>query len=397
MNQQQADEPTAPFGTRPDYDGMSIVNLVSSLVAGLGGAPAHSPCPALPADEIARYRNVVLMVIDGLGYRFLQQQPSNLIAEAMLARLTSVFPSTTASAITSYLTGLTPLEHGLTGWFTYLRELGSIATVLPFRPRHGGPTYSAMGVDPARLFRWPNVFEQLHATSAIVTPHYLAESDYSRSTAGPASRFPYRDLHGYFEAIEAALRTPAQRRYVYAYWPELDSLCHRHGTRSAVVTAHFEDLCTGLRGFLSTHRTDDTLILVCADHGHIDTAADRTVELNAHPELARCLAMPLCGEPRAAFCYVHADAAAQFERYVTCELAEQCQLLTRNDLFDSNLLGSGRRHLEIDHRVGDYLLLMRDNWVIRDRLPGEEKLVQIGVHGGLSDEEVFVPLARFVA
>lgn len=380
---------------RPDYGGASIANLMASLVAGLDGVPRHAPCGALDPDDVARFRNVVLLVIDGLGYEYLRQQPPNPIAAAVQARLTSVFPSTTASAITSYLTGLTPREHGLTGWFTYLRELGSVATVLPFRPRHGGPGYRNMGVDPARIFHWSSVFEQVDAQCTIVTPRRIVDSDYSRATAGPAGRVAYDDLQGYFDTIQSALRAPAQRRYIYAYWPELDSLCHRFGTRSDEVRAHFDALCQGLQRLLDDHRDGETLLLICADHGHIDTHSGRTVDLEDHSQLAQYLSLPLCGEPRAAFCYVHADAAMAFETYVRRELAEQCMLWPRRELLQSGLLGEGRSHPELGHRVGDYLLLMRQNWVIRDRLPGEEKLVQVGVHGGLSCEEVYVPLARF--
>lgn len=389
------EHPAASPYLRPDYEGGSIVNLVASVVAGLGGQACHAPCPALPVEEVGRFRNVVLLLIDGLGWEFLQQQDDNLISDAVRTRLTSVFPSTTATAITSYMTGLTPSEHGLTGWFTYLRELGSVATVLPFRPRHGGPSYSAMGIPPERVFHWPNVFERMQASSSVVTPHYIVDSDYSRATAGPAQRLPYRDLDGYFHAIEQALRTPADRRYVYAYWPELDSLCHVHGTTSKQVRQHFEALCTGLEKLLAGYRDGETLLLLCADHGHIDTAPASTLDVESHPHLVQCLSLPLCGEPRAAFCYVHADRAETFERYVAEELADQCRLVPRAELLDSGLLGGGSAHAELHHRVGDYLLLMQDNRVIRDRLPGQEKLVQVGVHGGLSAQELFVPLARF--
>ncbi len=385
----------ADIPSAPDYSGSGIVNLVSSLVAGLGGNALHPECTALTGAEVARYRNVVLLLIDGLGFEFLQRQPPNVITDGLHARLTSVFPSTTASAITSYFTGMSPYEHGLTGWFTFLRELGSVATVLPFRPRIGGPAYSAAGIDPLQIFQWPTVFERMQATCAVVTPHYIADSDYSRATTGGARRFPYRELKGYFAAIRNALQVPASRRYVYAYWSELDSLCHRHGTRSEAAVAHFADLGIELDRFLDTAGDGETLVLMCADHGHIDTATEFTLEIEQHPELGHCLALPLCGEPRAAFCYVHTDAARRFEHYVRNELADQCVLVSRSQLLASDLLGTGSAHNELSQRIGDYLILMRGRWVIRDRLPGEQKVVQMGVHGGGSAEEMHVPLIRF--
>jgi hypothetical protein len=38
---------------------------------------------------------------------------------------------------------------------------------------------------------------------------------------------------------------------------------------------------------------------------------------------------------------------------------------------------------------------MRDNYVVRDSLPFEKPHSQIGVHGGLSDAELKVPLCLF--
>ena len=42
--------------------------------------------------------------------------------------------------------------------------------------------------------------------------------------------------------------------------------------------------------------------------------------------------------------------------------------------------------------MGDYVLLLRENYILKDRLPGERAFRHIGVHGGLSEDEVLVPL-----
>ena len=58
----------------------------------------------------------------------------------------------------------------------------------------------------------------------------------------------------------------------------------------------------------------DTLVIVTADHGIIDTARDRVIDLEDHPQLAETLVLPLCGEPRVAYCYVRPDRRRDFER-----------------------------------------------------------------------------------
>ncbi len=102
--------------------------------------------------------------------------------------------------------------------------------------------------------------------------------------------------------------------------------------------------------------------------------------------------MPLCGEPRTAYCYVRQERTQHFERYITTNLDHACQLTESKQLIASGYFGLGHSHPELHHRVGDYTLLMKENYVIRDRLLTEKPFTQIGVHGGLSHQELYVPL-----
>ena len=56
--------------SQPDYQGGSIVYLRALLILGLGGAPrGYAPLRALKTERLQRYRNIVLLVIDGLGHQ----------------------------------------------------------------------------------------------------------------------------------------------------------------------------------------------------------------------------------------------------------------------------------------------------------------------------------------
>jgi len=115
----------------PNYKNQSIVNLMASLAKILGGHSQYEPLEGLNlADSIDK--NILLIVLDGLGYEFLQKYGKNsFLHQNLKGKMTSVFPSTTASAITSFATGLAPQQHGLTGWFVYLEEIKKITAVLP--------------------------------------------------------------------------------------------------------------------------------------------------------------------------------------------------------------------------------------------------------------------------
>ena len=378
----------------PDYTGGSIVNLMSSVIAARGGGPSEYPAlKFLPPFPLSDVKNIVVLVIDGLGYEFLEQVGGGgTLHQHLRARMTSVFPSTTASAITTFLTGTAPQQHGLTGWHVYLKEFGNVLAVLPFRPRHGGSSLGGSGVDAARFFGHTSVFDKLLTRSYQVVPKRIAHSDFNLAHSGQASIITYKSLSRFFGGIKGVLRDNGERKYVYAYWPELDSTSHIYGVGSAESARHFSQLDEAFGRFLNCINRDETTVIVTADHGLIDSSPDRLIELENHPELAQTLVVPLCGERRVAYCYVHPHKQERFEAYVQTELAQQVDLVKSHELIERGFFGLGQSHPRLADRVGHYTLIMRENYVIRDRVLGEERYDHIGVHGGVSRHEMYVPL-----
>lgn len=379
---------------KPDYGGGSLVNLMASLILGLGGeSHAYVPLRALEPGQLQRYRSIVLLVIDGLGHRYLAASAAGSVLRAHLrGRITSVFPTTTATAITSFYTGLAPQQHGLTGWHTWFRELGCVLKVLPARARYGGPSLGEVKIDATRLFDHPPVFDRLRARSHVVAPRFIAGSDFNRAHRGRAAVRGYETLEEMFGEISRVVRAPGGRRYVYAYWPDLDRIAHEHGIGSEAAQAHLAEFDAGFARFLERLAGSDTLVVATADHGIIDTAPEHLIDLGDHPELAGMLVLPLCGEPRVAYCYVRPDRTRDFEHYADRELAPYAVLRPSRDLVAQNFFGTGVPHPRLDERIGDYTLIMKGNHVIRDWLFGEQRYTQVGVHGGLSEQELYVPL-----
>lgn len=377
----------------PDYHSGSIVNLMSSIRLALGGADYGYPPLAQLSTKDLGTRRIVLMVIDGLGYNYLSSRRDSTFNRHLQGPLTSVFPTTTASAITSFYTGVAPQQHGITGWFMWLRELGSVATVLPFMPRHGGISYTQLGVEPRQLFNRPSMFADLEARCHVVNPAHITDSAYSRAGTGPAQRHPCTGIASFFKQLRTILSTKGfDRTFAFAYWAQLDTLAHQYGAASRQVAAHFEELDGAFAAFLEEIAGTDTTVLVTADHGHIDTRPDRVLHLEDHPALREDLTLPLCGEPRVAYCYVRAHRREHFEAYIGEHLSHCCELQPSYRLLEQGYFGLGEPHPRLHERIGDYVLLMKDNYVISERLLGEGPFNQTGVHGGLSADELYVPL-----
>lgn len=378
---------------KPDYQGGGIVNLIASIASGFGAKSAYPPAHALGVDEIAAARNVVLFVIDGLGANYLARtQPKGSLRECQRATLTSTFPSTTATAITSFMTGLAPQHHGLTGWHIYFREIGAVLAVLPFRPRHGGPALSEYGLTPAELLRNPSLFNNLDGACHVVSPAKIVNSPFNATHAGCAHRVGYSKLSDLLTVVHDIVRSTSGRQYVYAYYSELDALAHAHGVESDTVRSKLTRLDSAFGQFLDGIAGSDTLVIVTADHGFIDTRPDTVIDLSEHGELADMLIVPLCGEARVAYCYLPAGRAGAFEHYVNKHLAHCANVHRSSELIAEGWFGPGTPSSRLAERVGDYTLIMQENYVIRDHLPGEHRHVQIGVHGGTSEDEMLVPL-----
>ncbi|HEX6828466.1 MAG TPA: alkaline phosphatase family protein [Burkholderiales bacterium] len=380
---------------RPDYHGGSIVNLMASLGRSLGAdAAPYAPLATLPPDALGSARNVVLLVLDGLGAGFLERAgPGGALHTHRHGTMTSVFPPTTATAITAFMTGVAPRQHGLTGWFTYLKETAGVIAVLPYRARHGGGTLREGGVDPAQLFSARPFADTLAVKCFAVSPKEIAHSDFNTYHAGRSELCPYEGVAGLFAAIEAVVKSGGDaRQYVYAYYPGLDSLAHVFGISSPRVGALFSRIDDAFGAFLKKIAGTDTTVVVSADHGFVDVAPGRTVELDDHPRFAQTLVLPLCGEPRLAYCYVHPDRREAFESYVGNELADCATLLPSADLLAGDWFGLGPAHPRLAERVGHYALVMKDGWAVKDWVLGERRHVHIGCHGGVTADEMYVPL-----
>jgi len=375
----------------PDYQHSSLVNLMSRLAREFGANDqAYAAFEHEALAPLTDYQHIVLLIIDGMGARYLARQTGYLHAH-QCAELTSVFPTTTASAITTFMTGLAPQQHGLTGWFTYLKELGAVTAVLPCQLRGSREVITERGIDIAALYGHVPFFDLLQVNSTVLAPGWIINSPFNIAHSGRARRVGYTNLASLFGNLRGLLHED-ERQYIYAYWPEFDRLSHQFGNGSEQVAQHYRELDTSLAQFMESIAGTRTLLLVTADHGFIDTQPDRLINLHEHPVLHDCLSLPLSGEPRVAYCYVHPHKTQTFIDYVQANFSQQMALVDSQELIRQHAFGLGEAHPQLAQRVGDYALIMKDNYVIKDWVAGEKPFFQYGVHGGISEQEMQVPL-----
>ena len=382
---------------KPDYETGSIVNLMASLAQSMGASTnPYAPLSSLNSKQLAESQNLILLVIDGLGYEFLQKyRQDSFIAQHIKQSLTSVFPSTTATAITAFATALPAQQHAITGWYMYFKEIKQVMAVLPFTPRGEGRkdfTFEEM----QQVINLPTpLVNRINRQSFVINPRFIAESNYNRLISGKAQRIGYDSLEQCFSQIKQTCQQNKEKKYIYAYWPEFDACCHENGTAHEKTMALFKTLDVGFERLIESLSGENFQLILTADHGLINASEENTILLNDYPAIRDCLAQPLCGEPRAAYCYVKPELQQQFENRVKQELGVFCDLYKVEELIEQHYFGLHQPSSLLSQRLGNYVLLMKNNFIIRDFLEDEKKFTQTGVHGGLSPEELLVPLAQF--
>lgn len=383
----------------PDYAEGGLFGFIGSISSFLDGAPWRFDGVNADVEGDAEARSqpdpaiVVFLLIDGLGDNFLQSygDGSTLLARRV-RRITSVFPSTTASAVTTTLTGISPASHGLTGWFIRDQRFDGVLAPLPMTLRAGGHLRGRSAL--RRLFPYDSLFQNRTRPTVMVSPRYIAWSPFSQRHGRGADVLAYDGLDGLLEAVVAAVARmkSAGGGYVHAYYPEFDAVSHEFGSRSAEAIAEFwridavfARLCERLGG-------SGIDVVVSADHGFIDSPEERLVRLDACPEALAMLAAPLWGERRAALCELREGAEADFGGFVREALKGKAVLVRSADLVEHGFFGPGVPHPRLRERTGSHALLMEPGWTVWDPQPGEPLHAMLGVHGGLTPDEMWVPL-----
>jgi hypothetical protein len=400
----------------PHYDGYSIANLAAT-VASILGVAMDGGAPPLPGDWWrdlgAGIRCVLLIVLDATGYRQLQRYMAeersvfSALADAgSLLPITSVFPSTTVTALTTLWTGLTPLGHGFLGTKLLLPEQGVLANMLKMAPAvyPRGGTLEDWGWDPERFVAAPSLGKHLRAAGVGAVAHTRLSFIGSTLTRiflrGMEQTRGYVGLSDLWLNLRGTLmeRSPDERLFVDAYWGGIDNVGHVYGPEGAYLPSALGHLARSFEeeflARLPRAARQNTLLIITADHGQIATPPDRVVHLPEHPTLRDMLLLPPAGESRAAYLYVRPKQEDAVRAYVEEHLADQFVLLETEQALEIGLFGPIEAiapHLRV--RLGDMLLIAKDDSRLTTRKREQAGGIRLrGHHGSLTAEEMLVPL-----
>jgi len=184
--------------------------------------------------------------------------------------------------------------------------------------------------------------------------------------------------------IKKYCEEPGQK-YIYCYCNEPDNTMHRSGCYSDEAKQMISLLERKIANL--TSELKNTLVIVTADHGHLDSQG---VCIKDYPKIMNCLKRIPTIEPRALNLFVKEDRKDEFEREFTKEFGGKFLLLPKRKVLEMKLFGCGAEHKDFRNMLGDYLAVATDDLSIFKAEEEVEKF--IGVHAGLTEDEMIIPL-----
>ncbi|WP_243074851.1 alkaline phosphatase family protein [Microbacterium sp. SS28] len=360
----------------------SLTRVVPEVVAALEGR----------GEWLRPARSAVLFVVDGLGARNLSARAGHarFLAEAGGKRdvARSVFPSTTAAALTSLLTGVEPGEHGLVGYRVRIPGTDLAPNLLK--------GWETDGLDPHTWQRAQPILERESNAGRpcfVVSRAKFEGSGFSTATVRGAEFVSAKNsAEGAELAAELVARHPGALVYLYA--PELDGIAHQRGWESD-DWAHALETVDGAARTLAKALPSDAGALVTADHGVVDVPRHRQLLLRAGDDLVDGVRV-IGGEPRMLHLYAEPGRAdAVLEAWRVSE-SGRSWVLSRDEAIEAGLFGAVAD--DVRERIGDVLVAARAAVAYYDdRLADKAPQKMIGQHGSLTDEERTVPLIRLGA
>lgn len=357
---------------KPNFEN-SIVNISATLENFLGGKSKFKELKILKDELEKQYKNIVFVCLDGMGIYPLKE---NLDKQSLLRKnikqvLTSVFPSTTTNATSSLGKADAPMQHGLFGWSLYLDKLKKVVNIYP-----ATDTYTAEPLDREqihKMFEFDYYFENVKSEYNITTvfpPYVDCKSNCQR----------YETTEEMFENISKICKAKG-KQFVYAYCKEPDATMHNFGVSSLKTKRLFDKLNAQLENLVANN--ENTLFIITADHGHIDVSNE--IDITKDKKLLETLELPIWLELRAMAFKIkpekEQDFLSEMKKY------KQIKLFKTKSLIKNGYFGEETNNASL---LGDYIGVVNDLKSYCHFSTQTKKFK--GQHGGLSKEEMQVPL-----
>lgn len=366
---------TNPLPRKPDYAGACVTNIVPSIL----GPRGTSELPGFFPDLVRGARQVVLLVIDGLGWHQLRDRVS---ADASVAPtlgsmqggpITTIAPTTTVTALTSISTGATPGEHGLVGY--RIDFAGHVVQMLRWADSKGDVRrrLAPRDVQPCPPF--------LGSSVPVLSKAEFDGTAFTESHLRDQRPLSWRAVSSM--TVDVRLLLSAGEKFIYCYYDCVDKIAHERGFGEY----YDAELRTADRlvADLASVLPSDAVLLVTADHGQVMVGANTS---QLHPEVTSLLTHQ-SGEGRFRWLHAKTERVDDVKSAALAHHGHNAWIMTKDEMIDEGYFGP-RVNDVVRRRLGDVAVMARDDVSFDD--PADKTYFELQCrHGSLTSAEIDVP------
>ena len=380
---------------QPNENELNIVDLANSLAL-LSGVDSVQNTHSVRAitDMVGETQHLIFVVVDGFGETLLNSLGTrSFLAQHKKLSLRTVFPTTTASAITSFFTGEWPNRHAAIGWYTYLPEANTVATIVPFVRSADQVDLTEIGLTLDQVYPTPSILSRYKRNKISLLPYYICGSGFSTYCSGGGVQKSYRDLNEAVDFIVERIKGSNLQTYTYLYISDVDSMGHKFGytsDRTLVAARHVDQLLSNLYINLK----EPVRIIVSSDHGGLDAPPQNTHYIAESGPITKLLRNDPSGDSRVGYFHVKPGAEVEFEAIFKEFYGPNFYLISVDESESLGIFGPGKLTDMARARIGTFVSLSKGIDVLLYDAPsrGSSSKRLIGHHSGLSPAEIFVPL-----
>ena len=361
----------------PDYGHRSLGDVLPAVSLALG-VDAGLPDPGLDLPEAPGY---VVFLVDGLGYELLRDHPEEApFLSAQLGEPATVgVPTTTATSLTSFGTGLVPGSHGVVGFTSRIPGTDELLNALMWSSK----------VDPYEWQPHPTAFGRMAAAGAYATVVNKRDFRSSGLTVAGSRGADFVDADRVGERL-AAVQAAAGRKpsVTYMYDGDLDWTGHKYGVASAQWEQQLSMIDAAAEHLRET-LPQEVRVLVVADHGMVDSPPESRVDTDDEPTLLDGVFL-LGGEARLRHLYCRSGAVDDVVATWRGVLGERAEVLTREEAVGRGWFGPVEP--AVRPRLGDVIVASCGDHSVMCSSAFAYEATLVGLHGSLTSTEMLIPL-----
>lgn len=368
----------------PYKDNINLIDMLHELYNKVGCKYANNNLNLIPDSK-----KYVFILIDGMGYNLLKSiAPESFMAQNIKNKMNTIFPSSTGTVLTSIATGLTPNKHSINGWFSYDEEHKESLMTLPFINRFS--ENKPLNTKFEDVFLGEPVFRNIPISVDVINDEKIIDSKFSTWATGN------RDSHGY-SSIETAfdsakdLVCKGDKSFIYMYLSEFDAICHKMGTKHKETEILLKHIDACVEKFCK-ETGDKCTTIITADHGLVDVDSSKYIIILPNDDMCKYFYAPPSGDTRFSSFYIKSEYKDQFVKTFDERYGQKAVLLSIEQVEELQLLGRCNLDKIAKKRFGDYIAIWLNGYAFEYRMSNEYTFKPFGNHGGLTKEEMEVPL-----